>query len=76
MKSKISVTIDKTLLKFLDSLPGDSRSEKIEGAVRKIKKMADERDLRIQLGAYREDDEERMERELWESTVAEAMWTE
>ncbi len=76
MKSKISVTMDESLIKFLDSLPGRSRSEKIEGAVRKIKKMADERDLRIQLGAYREDDEERMERELWESTVAEAMWTE
>ncbi len=76
MKSKISVTIDKSLLKFLDSLPGDSRSEKIEGAVRKIKKMADERDLRIQLGNYREDEAERVERELWESTIAEAMWGE
>jgi hypothetical protein len=68
--------MDRSLLEFLDSLPGDSRSQKIEGAVRKIKKVAEEKDLRIQLGGYREDDPERVERELWESTIAEAMWTE
>ena len=76
MKSKISVTIDQSLLAFLDSLPGDSRSEKVEGAVRKIKKVAEEKDLRVQLGGYHEDDAERVERELWENTIAEAMWTE
>lgn len=75
MKSKISVTMEQSLLEFLDSLPGDSRSEKIEGAVLKIKKVAEEKDLRVQLGGYREDDVERVERELWESTIAEAMWT-
>jgi hypothetical protein len=76
MKSKISVTVDQSLLEFLDSLPGESRSEKIESAVRKLKKVADEKELRVQLGGYREDDAERVERELWESTIAEAMWTE
>jgi hypothetical protein len=75
VKSKISVTMEQSLLEFLDSLPGDSRSEKIEGAVLKIKKVAEEKDLRVQLGGYREDDVERVERELWESTIAEAMWT-
>ena len=76
MKSKISVTIDQSLLEFLDSLPGDSRSEKVEGAVRKIRKVAEEKDLRVRLGGYHEDDVEQVERELWESTIAEAMWTE
>ncbi len=76
MKSKISVTMDQSLLDFLDSLPGDSRSEKIENAVRKVRKMAKERDLRMRLGGYREEDAERTERELWESAVAEAMWNE
>jgi hypothetical protein len=76
VKSKISVTMDQSLLEFLGSLPGDSRSEKIEGAIRKIKRVAEERDLRIQLGGYREDDAERVERELWESAIAEAMWIE
>ena len=76
MKSKISVTMDPSLLEFLDSLAGESRSEKIAGAVRTIQKMAQERDLRMQLAGCREDDAERMERELWESTIAEAMWAE
>ena len=76
MKSKISVTMDRSLLEFLDSLPGESRSEKIEGAVRKLKKVIAEKELRVQLGGYREDNAERVEREQWESTIAEAMWTE
>jgi hypothetical protein len=76
VKNKISVTIDQSLLEFLDSLPGDSRSEKIEGAVRKIKKVAEEKELRVQLGGYEEDDAEQTERELWENTIAEAMWSE
>ncbi len=76
MKSKISLTMDRSLLEFLDSLPGESRSEKIESAVRKLKKMVEEKELRVQLGGYREDEAERVERELWESTIAEAMWTE
>jgi len=76
VKSKISVTMDRSLLEFLDSLPGESRSEKIEGAVRKLKKVVAEKELRVQLGGYREDNVERVERELWESTIAEAMWTE
>ena len=76
MKSKISVTIDRGLLGFLDSLPGESRSEKIESAVRRLKKASEEKELRVQLGSYRESDAERLEREIWESTIAEAMWTE
>jgi hypothetical protein len=76
VKSKISVTMDQSLLEFIDSMPGYSRSEKIEGAVRRLKKVAEEKELRGQLGGCREDDAERVERELWESTIAEAMWTE
>jgi hypothetical protein len=76
VKCEISVTIDQSLIKFLGSLPGDSRSGKIESAARKIKKLADERDLRMQLAGYREADAESVERELWENTIAEAMWTQ
>jgi hypothetical protein len=76
MKSKISVTMDRSLLEFLDSLPGGSRSEKIESAVRKFKKVTAEKELRVQLGSYREENAELAEREIWESAVAEAMWTE
>ncbi len=76
MKGKISVTIDRSLLEFLDSLPGDSRSWKIEKALSKLKSVLEEEKLRAQLGAGREEDSERVEREIWESTVAEAMWNE
>lgn len=76
MKSKISVTVERSLLEFLDSLPGESRSGKIERALLKLKKVMEEKELRAQLGGRREDDAERVEREIWESTVAEAMWNE
>ncbi len=76
MKSKISVTVERSLLVFLDSLPGASRSQKIERALLQLKKVMAEKKLRIQLGGSREDDTERIEREIWESTIAEAMWNE
>ncbi len=76
MKRKISVTMDRSLLEFVDSLPGESRSGKIERAVYRLKKVAEERALRVQLGGYCETDAERVEREIWESTISEAMWTE
>jgi hypothetical protein len=68
--------MDRSLLDFIDSLPGESRSMKIESAVGKLKKVAEEKELRVQLGGYREDNAEQVERELWESTIAEAMWAE
>ncbi len=76
MKNKISVTVERSLLEFLDSLPGDSRSQKIEKALLQLKKVMAERELRSLLGGGREDDSERVEREAWESTFAEAMWNE
>ncbi len=76
MKGKISATVDRTLLDFLDSLPGGSRSEKLELALRRVKRLEEEKQLRKQLIAYREGDDEQAEREAWERTVAEAMWSE
>jgi hypothetical protein len=76
MKAKISTTIEASLLRFLDSLPGDNRSEKLERILARFKQVSEEKELRRKLVAFREDDEERLERELWERTMAEAMWTE
>jgi hypothetical protein len=76
MKDKISVTVERSLLEFLDSLPGESRSQKIERALQQLKKVVADRELRALLGGGREDDRERMEREAWERTFAEAMWNE
>ncbi len=76
VKSKISVTVDRSLLDFVDSLPGESRSQKIERALLQLKKAVAQAELRRRLGSYTDDDAERLEREAWESTVAEAMWNE
>ena len=76
MKEKISTTIEEPLLQFLDSLPGKTRSEKLERILLKFKQLDEELQLRKQLAAHVEDDDDQMEREVWERTVAEAMWTD
>ncbi len=76
MKEKLSTTIEESLLQFLDSLPGKTRSEKLERVLSKFKQVEEERQLRKQLSEQVEENDEQMERQAWERTVAEAMWTE
>jgi hypothetical protein len=76
MKAKLSATVEEPLLEFLDSLPGKTRSEKLEVVLTRYKRLHEELELREKLAVYYEDDEERRERESWELTVAEAMWSE
>jgi hypothetical protein len=77
-KGKLSATIDEPLLEFLDSLPGRTRSEKVERVLGTFKRWTQERQLREELRDYwkLEGAGERVEREAWERTVAEAMWNE
>jgi len=74
MKAKLSATIDESLLTFLDSLPGKTRSAKLEHALISFRRIEDDRQLRKELAEYVEDDEERLEREAWERTRMEVMW--
>lgn len=76
MKGKLSATVEEPLLKFLDSLPGKTRSEKLERVLSKFKQLEEERQLRSELAARPENDDEKSEREAWERTVSEAMWSE
>ena len=76
MKAKLSATVEEPLLEFLDSLPGATRSEKLEVVLSRYKKLHEELELRDELSVYYEDEEERSEREAWELTVAESMWSE
>jgi uncharacterized Zn finger protein (UPF0148 family) len=76
MKGKLSATIEEPLIKFLDSIPGKTRSEKLERVLEKFKRIEEERRLRQQLGQSREDKDEGAEREAWERTMEEAMWNE
>ncbi|HAG51197.1 MAG: hypothetical protein A2X87_04675 [Deltaproteobacteria bacterium GWC2_42_51] len=75
MKAKLSTAIEKPLINFLDSLPGESRSEKLERLLKKVKRIKEEKKLRSLLSGCKEGDDEKAERESWESTVEEAMWS-
>ena len=76
MKAKLSVMVEESLLAFLDSLPGRSRSEKLERVLVRFKRCVDDNRLREQLAGYREEEDERHEQEAWERTFDEAMWNE
>jgi hypothetical protein len=76
MKGKLSATVEEPLLEFLDSLPGRTRSEKLERVLSRTRQVHREYRLRQELSAYRETDGEALEREVWERTVEEAMWNE
>ncbi len=76
MKGKLSATVEEPLLDFLDSLPGRSRSEKLERVLARFKRWVDDKRLREQLAGYAGDEDERREQEAWERTFDEAMWNE
>jgi len=76
MKGKLSATVEQPLLDYLDSQPGETRSEKLERVLARYKALQEELDLREQLAAYYEDEDERRDREAWELTVAESQWRE
>ena len=54
MKTKLSTTIEKPLINFLDSLPGESRSEKLERLLKshtnKRRKETSQAAIRLQRG--------------------------
>ena len=70
----MSATVEEPLIEFLDSLPGKTRSEKLEFVISRYQALQEELDLRKKLAVYYEDDEEGRDRESWELTVAESQW--
>lgn len=76
MKEKVSVTIDAALLRFVDRLPGASRSEKLERVLRHFKRVREDLALRRALAGAREQDDERAEREAWTRTMERDQWNE
>lgn len=76
VKVKLSATVEQPLIEFLDSLPGETRSQKLELVLSRYRRLYEELELRGQLAAYYEDEEERRDRESWELTVAESQWRE
>ncbi len=76
MKEKLSVTLDASLVKFLDRLPGASRSAKLERVLHDFKAVRADLALRKALAAAREGDGERAEREAWVRTMEQDQWNE
>ena len=76
MKEKLSVTVEEPLVRFLDALPGESRSEKLEGVLRRFKAVSEDLALRRALAAHRESEAERREQEAWVRTMERDAWNE
>ncbi|HLA75068.1 MAG TPA: hypothetical protein VJM76_04060 [Gammaproteobacteria bacterium] len=53
MKSKVSLTLDEDLLRFAEkTMPGENRSAKVEEALRRLKRIAEEGAIRNELSNY------------------------
>jgi hypothetical protein len=70
-KAKLSVTVDRPLVRFLDSVAGGSRSAKLEHVLRRYRRAVAEADLRRALAAGGSMDDERLESEAWARTMEE-----
>jgi hypothetical protein len=75
-KEKLSLTVERPLVRFLDGLPGESRSAKLEHVLRRYRRAADDAELRRALKAVHEDQVERLEAEAWRRTFEEDRWSE
>lgn len=76
MKEKLSVTVEQLLVRFLDSLPGQSRSEKLEKVLRRFQEVSEELSLRHALAKHHGSDSERREHEAWARTMEHDQWSE
>ncbi len=76
MKEKLSVTMDRPLVRFLDSLPGRSRSEKLEQVLRRFKEASEDIELRRALAAHKEPEEEQRAHAALRDLMEEAAWRE
>ena len=75
MKAKVSLTLDDALIDFVDSQPGETRSQKVEAALRRYRDAWRDRQLREELAAFgaNEDDAETA---AWRGVMQEATWRE
>jgi metal-responsive CopG/Arc/MetJ family transcriptional regulator len=77
MKDRITVTLERKLIKALDAVPGASRSQKIERLLRQALALGEQRRWVAELKAFYESDaakEEREEDAVWQRLSEEAMF--
>jgi hypothetical protein len=76
VKTKLSVTLDEALVSFVDSQPGESRSEKIEAMLRRYREARRDAQLRRQLAAFDPSADDEAESAAWRRVMEESQWTE
>jgi len=76
MKAKVSLTLDDSLVDFVDRQPGATRSQKVEAALRRYRDAWRDIQLREQLAATESPEEEDAETVAWRGVMQEAMWRE
>jgi hypothetical protein len=74
MKTKISATMDDELARFVDALPGTTRSDKLELIVRDYRRAWLDAQLRRELLAAQGEPPDDAEAQAWRTVMAEAMW--
>lgn len=76
MKAKLSLTLDQSLVAFVDSEPGESRSEKIEGMLRRYREARQDAGLRRELAAFNGSPEDDAESAAWRQVMETSQWSE
>ncbi|MDP2390721.1 MAG: hypothetical protein Q8N52_10390, partial [Acidobacteriota bacterium] len=76
MKTKLSVTLDESLVTFVDSEAGESRSEKIELIVRRYRDARRDAALRRELAAVNAASEDTAESDAWRKVMETSQWSE
>lgn len=75
-KVKLAVTLDETLVRVLDGLPGESRAKKLEWVLLHLKEASQDLALRQALAAHKGSHAEHREHEAWLSTLEHDAWSE
>jgi hypothetical protein len=76
MKAKLSLTLEESLVAFVDAEPGATRSEKIETVLRRYRDVQRDLKLREELAAFNDTSDDRSETAAWQRVMQEAMWRE
>src|SRR5688572_32799694 len=76
VKKKLSVTLDETLVAFVDSETGESRSEKIEAIVRRFRQARRDAELRRELASVNSTTDDDAESAAWRAVMEESQWNE
>ena len=69
MKTKLSVTLDESLVDFVDSEIGATRSEKLETIVRRYREARRNAELRRELAAFAPAQDDQAEADAWRQVM-------